>query len=43
MKKNYVTPEIEDFKYEVPSLYQAEESSGGQSDTHDEGGSGPGL
>lgn len=43
MKKNYVTPEMEDFKYEVPSLYQAEESSGAEGKSHDEGGSGPGL
>lgn len=42
MKKNYVTPEIEDFKYEVPSLYQAEESSGAQGQSHESGG-GDGL
>ena len=40
MKKNYVTPEIEDFKYEVPSLYDTEEASGGSGSTHDEGGGG---
>ena len=40
MKKNYVTPEIEDFKYEVPSLYDTEESSGAESGTHDDGGGG---
>lgn len=44
MKKNYVTPEIEDFKYEVPSLYQTEVASGANGgNTHDEGGSGTGL
>lgn len=40
MKKNYVTPEIEDFKYEVPSLYQAEESSGAEGKTNETGGAG---
>lgn len=39
MKKNYVTPEMEDFKYEVPSLYGTEEQSGVDGgNTHDEGG-----
>ena len=40
MKKNYVTPEIEDFKYEVPSLYQTEELSGANGNTYNEGGAG---
>lgn len=43
MKKNYVTPEMEDFKYEVPSLYQGQEASSGQSSTNESGGSGDGL
>ena len=38
MKKNYVTPEMEDFKYEIPTLYGAEEASGGSGQTHDAGG-----
>lgn len=43
MKKNYVTPEMEDFKYEVPSLYQTQEQSGADIGSHEEGGSGTGL
>lgn len=44
MKKNYVTPEMEDFKYEIPSLYQQTgESSNAESGTHNDGGSGTGL
>ena len=38
MKKISVTPEMEDFKYEIPTLYGAEEASGADSTTHDSGG-----
>ena len=38
MKKNYVTPEMEEFKYEIPTLYDTEETSGGESGTHEDGG-----
>ena len=38
MKKIYVTPEIEEFEYEVPTLFDTEEQSGGSGQTHDEGG-----
>lgn len=38
MKKNYVTPEMEEFKYEIPTLFETEESSGAESGTHDDGG-----
>lgn len=41
MKKNYVTPEMEEFKYEIPTLFETEESSGAESGTHDEGGNDP--
>ena len=44
MKKNYVTPEMEDFKYEIPSLYQQTgDSSTAESGAYNEGGSGTGL
>lgn len=42
MKKNYVTPEMEEFKYEIPTLFETEESSGAESGTHESGG-GPSL
>ena len=38
MKKNYVTPEMEEFKFEVPSLFQTQEAEGGQSGTNESGG-----
>ena len=41
MKRNYVTPEMEEFKYEIPTLFETEESSGAESGTHDDGGKVP--
>lgn len=38
MKKNYVTPEMEEFKYEIPTLFETEESSGAEIGTHPDGG-----
>ncbi len=38
MKKNYVTPEMEEFKYEIPTLFDTEESSTAESGTQEEGG-----
>jgi hypothetical protein len=38
MKKIYVTPEMEEFKYEIPTLYGAEEASGAAGKTLEEGG-----
>ena len=38
MKKIYVTPEMEEFKYEIPTLYGAEEASNAEGKTHDQGG-----
>ena len=35
MKKNYSTPEMEEFKYEIPTLYGAEETSGAEVGTYD--------
>lgn len=36
MKKNYSTPEMEEFKYEIPTLYGGEEASVAESGTHDD-------
>lgn len=38
MKKNYVTPEMEEFKFKAPELLGAEESEGGESGTNESGG-----
>lgn len=38
MKRNYVTPEMEEFKYEIPTLFDTEESSVAESGTHESGG-----
>ena len=41
MKKQYFTPEMEEFKYEIPTLFQTEEASGGEGKAHEEGGEEP--
>lgn len=43
MKKQYFTPEMEEFKYEIPTLFDTEEASGAEAGTHEEGGSGESL
>jgi len=38
MKKEYISPEMEEFKYEIPTLFDTEEASVAESGTHEEGG-----
>ena len=38
MKKQYFTPEMEEFKYEIHTLFEAEEASGAEAGTNEEGG-----
>jgi hypothetical protein len=43
MKKNYVTPEMDEFKFEMPQLFDGEGMGGsGEAETSSESAGGPG-